>query len=448
MTHHLYRASAVTLTLAPPSNLSISIMQLKRALLFACALLATWLLAMTPAQAQEDEAPQPVRIVIMTVPGGGTKLLAETVATLPNTTPYPESWFNTQVKQRGFSSRTIFKNSKDLRWVMSGANLDLIVDFSRKRRSNTLKVKFYNAKEATVVRTLELEVDAKDGLGQAGADQITASIEDLLADRYAVTPPKPPVEPVEPPKEETPKDDDIKKELHPKYTQPIRREPWLWASGSVKLIKRGLSVSSRNGVVLNYNSVFYPGYELMLDAMPARGVPFGLYLGFIHGFDSVKYQDDNNQEQTRALTQLQFEGGLGYYLKRGAIMARIRGGARWTSYSIDENEVLPSTSQTSLMLQGHIDYTLSMLTLQARLELIPLSFWGEGAEQFGESSSTYGVGAGFGVIIRATPALSVPLQYNFNLLSSSFEGSGSRRFEEAQAYDLTHSLGLGIRYQL
>jgi len=100
------------------------------------------------------------------------------------------------------------------------------------------------------------------------------------------------------------------------------------------------------------------------------------------------------------------------------------------------------------MLQGHLDYTLSMLTLQARLELIPLSFWGAGQEQFGQSSSTYGVGAGFGVIIRATPALSVPLQYNFNLLSSSFEGSGTRRFEEAQAYDLTHSLGLGILYQL
>lgn len=439
----------MTSTLAPPAILSTPLTrQLRLLLLFACSLLATLSLTTASAQAQEQEAPAPVRIIVMTIPGGGTKLLAETIATLPHTEPYPESWFNTEVKKRGFSARTIFKSAKDLRWVMSGANLDLIIDFSRKRRSNTLKVKFYTAKEATEVRTLELEVDAKDGLDQGGADQITATVEDLLADRYTVTPPKAPVEPVEQPKELEPKDDDIKKELPLQYTQPLRREPWLWASGSAKLIKRGLSVSSRNGVVLNYNSVFYPGYELMLDAMPARGVPLGLYLGFIHGFDSVKYKDDNNKEQTRSLTQLQLEGGLGYYLKRGAIMAKIRGGARWTSYSIDENEVLPSTSQTSLLLQGHIDYALSMVTLQARLELIPLSFWGEGADQFGESSSTYGVGAGFGVLIHATPALSVPLQYNFNLLSSSFEGQGTRRFEEAQAYDLTHSLSLGIRYQL
>lgn len=402
------------------------------------------------AAAQEAEA-EPVRIVVMTIPGGGTKLLAETVATLPNTTPFPESWFNTQVKQRGFSARTVFKSPKDLGWVMGGAKIDLIVDFSRKRRSNTLKVYLYPASDAKIARTLEIEVDPTSGLNQEGADQITASIEDLLASRYAATPSKTQPDPQQEPEKDPdpkPQEDDLRKQLAPTPTPGFKRQPWLWVSGSGSLLKRDLSVSSRNGVVLNYESAFYPGYALNVEATPAKGVPFGFYATFVHGFDNVNYKDADDKDQVKALTQLQFEGALGYYLVRGALSAKLRGGLRWASFGIDPNEVLPSTSFTSIMLQGQVGYTISRFTVQGQLELIPISFWGENTEQFGQNPGAYGLGGVLGVQIQATPEISVPISYSFGLLNSSFEGEGAARFQEASAFDLTQSIRIGVQYQL
>ena len=418
------------------------------ALLLALTLLG---LHAQPAQAQEEPPVEPLRLVVMTIPGKGTKLLAQTLATLPSVELYPEAWFFEQVKKRAYSTRTILSKPNDLRWVMGGAKIDLVIDFAKKRRSNTLKVMLYKAPEGTLARSFELELDPAEGLLQEHADQITAAAEDLLAERIAqLTPAPPPTLVQTPPQETTPTPEDELTTQLPQDPLPerTRAASWLWVSGHGRLIRRDLSVSSRNGVVLNYKSVFYPGYELMVDAIPAPGLPLGLYGAFTHGFDRVVFTDDAGQEQRLPLTHLQVEAGLGYARQDADLTLRARVGARWSSFGLDANPVLPSTSQTSILLQGVLEYTLSIVTLQAQLELVPLSFWGAGADQFGQSPSAYGLGGGLGVLLRATPQLSVPVTYGFHLLNSSFEGQGAARFEEARAFDLAQGLRLGIRYEL
>lgn len=238
----------------------------------------------------------------------------------------------------------------------------------------------------------------------------------------------------------------------------------MFLSAGARFIKRDLSVGGVNGAVLSYRSAFYPGYELTAELYPlslaSQGGTgaLGLYLNFVNAFDSVGVIAQNGQPASLGMTQLQVEGGPSWRLDSplnqgsgagSALQIRLRASVRWASYAIDPNASLPATSQTSIVIAGMVDYPVVFenFFIHGQFEFIPVSIWGTGADQFGEDASSYGVGTGLGGKILFNPAFAVQFGYTFNLLRSSFTGSGAADFEEANAFELVQGLQVGIGYQ-
>lgn len=406
----------------------------------------------TNALAQDEDDTPKVKIVIMTIPGGGTRTLADELKSLPSTELHPESWFDRQVKKRGFNVKKIMKNTKDLKWVMSGAKIDLILRFKRNRKKTNLYVGFVGPDTAKVSKTIKLTLNKEEGFTESQAKEIKTQVQAFLKTRYdSLKPKEPPKETT--PKETTPKETTPNTDPNTNITTPLppakQNDHWIWLHGSGRLIKRDLSVGGRNGAVLNYQSAFYPGYQVKVEMTPARGTPLGLYVDFTHGFDSINVTDNNDQQQTLPLTQLRFEGGAGYYLDEQNFKIRLCVGGRWASYSIEQNDALPSTSQTAILVSGRFIYPLMpIVQVYGGIELMPLAFWGEGMEQFGTEASTYGMGTSLGLVIDATRDLGIQVNYGFEMYRTVFTGNGSADFEEARGFELIQGLQAGIVYRL
>jgi hypothetical protein len=418
-------------------------------------------------QAQEE----PVKIVLMKVPGGGTLKVRDALRSLPGIELYPEDWFFEQAKQRGLSSagRKILVKPKDLGYLMDGAKIELIVYTERKKGEEGYRVALFTREKAKPVQKFEVEGDA-DGITEAGAKTIRDEVAKLLGKGSPAADPDPQPDPYpQPDPDPAPIDDAEALRQRLIAEQNAKRssggsQPWVFLGAGAHFIKRDLSVGGINGAVLSYRSAFYPGYELSAELYPislaSQGGTgaLGLYVDFINAFDSVGVIGSDGQAASLGLTQLQVEAGPSWRLDSplnqgagagSALQVRLRASVRWASYAIEPNASLPATTQTSLVIAGMVDYPVvfNNFFIHGQFEFTPFNSWGTGADQFGQEPSSYGVGTGLGGKVLMGPAFALQFGYTFNLLRSSFTGTGAADFEAANAFELVQGLQVGIGYQ-
>jgi hypothetical protein len=447
---------------------------LRVCLLRACLLCAALLPAVTLApSAQAQEAP--LKVVLMKVPDGGTLKLRDALRKVPGISLQPEDWFFEEAKKRGLGGqgRKLLVKPKDLGYLMDGAQIEVIVYTERKRGEEGYRVALFTRKDAKPARKFEAEGD-EDGLTEAGAETIRAELAGLLGKTKKPEPVEPDPDPIEPdpdpvepdPVEPDPVDDAEALRQRLIAEQRAKRgasgAPWVFVGAGARFIKRDLGVGGVNGAVLSYRSAFYPGYELTAELYPISLAEqggtgaLGLYLNFVNAFDSVGVIAGDGQPASLGLTQLQFEGGPSWRLDSplnqgggSAIQVRLRASVRWASYAIDPNASLPATSQTSIVLAGMVDYPVVFenFFIHGHFEFIPFNIWGTGADQFGQEPSSYGVGTGLGGKVLVNPSFAIQFGYTFNMLRSSFTGTGAADFEGANAFELVQGLQVGIGYQ-
>ncbi len=449
--------------------------RLLRALTLLLAALALATFSTSTAVAQDDEDDSGPLVVLLKVPGGGTKLLADTLYTLEPIELRPESWFVKQAKRRGFSKSKALKKSKSMRWVMKGAKIDVVVRLREK--GDAYRVDFYGRGSGKSEQNFKVP-RGDDGLTVEGAEEIRIQLVSRFEGRMRVkgeAVAKSDPDPADAPKdasEDEPKDE-------PKGEDPdllddpvVARRPvgdmkapsdFLWVYGGARLIKRDLVVGGQNGAVLSYISAFYPGYEIAAEFFPLvftdqDFTALGLYVDFYQGFDGFNFIGPDGTQQRLNLTHLHAEGGLSYRIDtpRDVLMSgdyvriRLRATVRHDNFGIPANDSLPSTSQTAVVLSGAVAYPLLVdgFALTGSFELIPIGFWGAGLEQFGTSAFTYGMGTSLGGLFSVGSGINVSFGYAFGLYRTEFEGSGVALFENANAFELVQGLNAGLSFQM
>ncbi len=442
--------------------------RLLRALTLATLALAT---LSTPALAQEDEVEAPL-VVLLKVPGGGTKLLAEALYDLEPIELRTESWFVKQAKSRGFSKNKALKKSKSMRWVMKGAKIDVIVRLRDK--SEEYRVDLYVRETGKPAETF-LVPRGEDGLGKDGAETIRGRLVALFDGRIRIKGAAVVATVDDPDSTPDPTDpgDLVGVEDPGGVDDPVvpRKRPgsieapgdFLWVYGGARLLKRDLTIGGQNGAVLSYVSAFYPGYQISAEFFPLvftdqDFTALGLYVDFTQGFDGISFTDAAGVQSQFALTHLRLEGGLSYRIDTPRDVAvsgeyvrvRLRATVRHESFSIPENTQLPSNSQTAVVLSGVVAYPLLVegFALTGSFELIPVSFWGASREQFGESSFTYGMGTSLGGLFSVGSGINVSFDYAFGLYRTEFEGGGTALFSNANAFELVQGLNAGVSFQM
>lgn len=421
------------------------------------AMVLAFLALSAPAWAQSPDH----RIALLNVPGGGTEILTEGLEQIQGVKVEDQDWFINEIQSRGISPRKILRRPKDLRWVIEGAEISYILYLRDDEEDEEKYLARFIGKNGEVERELPVDRSSK-GLTETGARVIVDEARELLGAASADTPQ---VATLDEPEEglQDPQELVERKRAEEEEVKDRLSRDWLFASVGARLLKRDLNLSGSNGAVLNYKSQFYPGAQIDLEAYPlahsdpeAAGV--GVYLTALMGFGSVKAaQDDPSVIVDNAVSHLEIEGGPTYRLvsplgqEGGATMvkARIKAAMRYTSFSVDPNRALPSTSLISVVVGAAVSYPVFTpgFAIQGEFEVVPIGFWGTSSEFFGESSSTYGFGAGLGGLYAFSPSLGVQFGYKFRVDRSQFDGDGTLEFTDTQAFELVQGAHLALFYQ-
>ncbi len=432
--------------------------RLLRLLLALVATTAAIFLAPDEAHAQDTS----YRIVLLNVPGGGTDKLSEGLKGIEGVTLEDQGWFIEEVKSRGITPRKILRRPKDLRWVIDGAEIDYIVYL--KGEGDETYIANFIGQDGTVDQ--EVEVDrTSEGLTESGVKIIVDEATKLLGASTGTTEVATVDEgPEAQTEEETLSPNELLAKRKAEQEARVERlsRDWLFASLSGRFLKRDLTLSGANGAVLNYHSQFYPAVGADVEAYPFSSDPdaadVGLYADFMMGFASVKAPvEDPTVVEDVSISHLEVEGGPKFRLvsplgqEGGATMikASVKLGVRYTSFSVDPNRSLPSTSLVSVVIGAAVSYPVFTpgFAIQGEFELVPIGFWGTSAEFFGESSSTYGFASGLGGIYAFSPNLGLKFGYKFRTDRTSFSGNGELDFVDTEAFELVQGAELGVFYQ-
>lgn len=443
-----------------------------RALIFLVALGALAPLALsvaTPtAHAQEEE--QLIQIIVMDVPGGGTKTVAKQLILIENVRPYPDQWFFKKVTERGLQTEGLLENSKDLKWSMERVGIALLIDFTYDDETELYTVYFYSPESGKVVKTFDVASD-EDGITQEAAQKIRKEVEGFLKGPDPAATPAP-----EPGEEEVMDPEALRKAAMEAEKQKRANLPsdWLQAAVQFRLTKHDFLFGAQNSAITtSYVSGFYPGYDINAEVFPlvftgGDVTAVGFYTQFNQGFDQVKSSviDASGQpaEIIFKVNQLQFEGGVSYRLDTPRktestgkfIRARLRLGVRYLLNKVDDPDefgLVPSISLTNVVVGGKVSYPIfSTLSLHGALNFIPWGSFGQGSAAFGTPTYTYGMGSMFGGVYMFTENLGGTLNYNFDLYRTSFEGAtdamtGIKLFEKADAFDFYQGIAAGVHIQ-
>lgn len=408
-----------------------------------------------PAFAQDD--PPQTKIVVMSAPVKGTPTVAKAIKSLPNTQAYSKSWFNKQVKRRGLSPKRIFKKSKDVKWFMERAGVDLIIRFKRNPDDKSLLyVGLVTPENGEVQQSFEISLSSRGRIDADGADAIKSEVKTLLKSRYAPAPePEPePVEPAAPKAPEEPEQAEAPK--HKESSEdpdamgpPPKQPPWLQLHAGGRFAQREFTAAGRNGAVLRYGSVFYPGYRLKADARPAKGLPLGLHVAFSHGFDGFTATNDAGTVFSFPVQHFRGEGAVGYDLRSEKASVRLGVLGRWTAFVVDPNPTLPNTSYLTLAVHAKAAYALhEIVSLGVYANIAPAVLWFNAKTQFGQEAQAYGVDAGMEVSVQIIDDLTFEVGYNMESIHTNFTGPSLASFDEPKVSDITRWAHLGLVYSL
>lgn len=447
-------------------------------------LLALLVPATAPAQGRGAEGPA---AVVLNVPNNGTDTLLQVLREIRGLRVENEDYLLRQTEKRGFRTQGIVDNHRELRWVMSGAKLDLIVRVTLQGAS--YNVDFITNQQARVARSFGMPASATFTASDAEiiADEVRAELKlapakkDVATTR-APTAPTPRPEPTRPQPTEPARPEPVAAVQPAQQAAsaapfeafaaeptpapaPVASEPastpgqegrasWFHVDVGAGLTRKDLSAAGNNAI-MTYRSAAFPGPSIRLKAVPARvgAMDLGGFLEYQHGFDALSL-DYGTSVQSLSIQQLAVQTGMALRLGAGfgtdSAHTMLRAGVRYQSFGITANEQIPSSSITSILVGASLRYPLlaSGLAVDAGVDMLPMGFFGESSELFGQTSSSVGAQGRLGLGYQLTPSLGAGLGYQFHLMRSKFEGDSLSEFRNTDIFDFMHGVEFAIAYSM
>ncbi|MFU8803292.1 MAG: hypothetical protein ACNA8W_05745 [Bradymonadaceae bacterium] len=432
---------------------------------FSFAVMASLIMLFSPSFAGANDN---VRVALTEIPYGGDSLLVEELNKLDGVDLRESAWFYNQVQTRGFSIDGVEDRPNDLRWVMSGGSIDWVINIVLTDDMEAYEARFIAAETATPKHTLSLDL-GEDGLTRAGAQLVRMEFEKIIGGAPAAAP----VARIDEPEGEAGPVEAADSEVLRQRAAAERAalgdafsKEWLWIKAHGRLLRKDFFVAGQNAI-FSYTSGGFPGFDLDIEAFPfALSNPdmaaAGIYLHYIQGFDSLKLittgDDGSDEEAILSLGHISFEGGaifrLDSPLDKSIQQTRFKLGVRYEGFSVTENPLIPSTSLVSLVLGTRLvmPVFIDEFAVTANLDIMPMAFFGDSAELFGEDSFSYGFGTELGILYQMTSGLFVSAAYGFRLNRTDFTGTGKTddgpsEFSNSDAFDLFQGLKAGIVYR-
>ena len=394
----------------------------------------------------EEEAEEVKHVVIMEVPRGGTTEIGKAIYETPGVLLHKEGWLFERSAALGLpQDESIFSRVDILKPVMEAAQATLVIRSRYSPKENIYQIQFFDA--LGNVRREFLVPGTPEGMPEESAKKVGLEAKVFLAAvPEAAAPPAPPV-PV--PGQGTPS-------AAPEATQdgPPRLDGWAAVRGGVRLFKTALLIGSSKGAVNNYQSGFFPGYHVALDASPFLAMEgasgpgtLGVSLDLSQGFDTVNFAVDEEERQV-SVNQTRVLAHVGY---KSLGQTTIYGGAGvgYIGYSVsEENPALRDLSITGLILVGELTHRALEGKLPVHLGLLfmPVASWGESTDFYGSESSTFGAGAWAKGGYQISGNIHGFASYTFRINRTAFVGQGVEQFVDSVAMELTQMLSLGLEY--
>ncbi len=427
------------------------------------------------SDAAAQPAPQPVRVVVLDVPEGGTERLLTELQSVEGLDVRDSDWFMGQVKGRGFRAETIMERAGDLRWVMSGSSIDFLLHVVLNEEETGYIAHFIEAQSGQPQKSVQVD-KSESGLSGAGASFLRLETERLTGIVKAVG--------AEPRAEESVSllEDEVEASDDPEVVRAraasekqaiadrLKRD-WLWLRGGFRLTGKDTLVASRpidkdtfdpKGTYA-YPSNMMAGMELDIEAYPfslsnPEMASAGIYANYYHGFDSAQIPLEDGDILSLPIHHFGIEGGAIYRMDSPLGTAsslinqqvRFKLGVRYTASAVGENEYVPSLSMVSLVLGTRLSFPVGMsgLAVWANADLVPLAFVGNQQLLFGQSSHSYGFGTELGFLYEFMPKLGASVGYGFQMIRSGYQGEGELDgFVDALAFELVQGLRIALTYQ-
>lgn len=443
-------------------------------LVFGMVLLA-FSLGGTTAWADDDEAPEPFRIVVLEAPGGGTEVVEEAIEDIPNLELRSYEWFGEQVEARAFNIDDVVDTPSDLVWVMDGSDIDLVIDI-KEASEQDYQIRFIVADGAETEREFLADRGQDGQMRRGGAALIRFELEDFLQVRPTFSAPEPEAS------DDDEDDEDARPERAIDESDPgamrqraaqdredlkerLSRD-WIWVRGHGRWFQKDFNVAARDAV-FTYRSGGFFGFELDAEVFPfgmnnPDMTETGFYLNYNHGFYSLVETDEEGEElQELSVNNLSLEGGALYRLDSplddSNRQLRFKIGARYDAFSISDNASIPSTALVSFVLGTRLALPVFFdgFAVTASVDISPAALFLEGGQFFGADSFTYGFGSELGILYEVFDNGFLSAGYTFRLLRTDFTGDGetlgaednSVVFSESDAFDLNQGLRAGFVYQ-
>lgn len=431
-------------------------------------LLATMLVltAVFSTDVAAQPQPKPVRIVVLEVPGGGSDRLFSEIQSIDNLDVRDITWFMNQVKGRGFRADTIFEKPSDLRWVMSGSDINFMLRVVLNEDETGYIAHFIEAESGQPRRSVPVDM-SESGLSAAGAaflkletERITGvvSVANQSEKSESVV--------ILDDEAEVPADEpEVVLAKAAKAKQAVRdrlQRDWLWLRGGFRLIGKDVLVASASETY-SYASGMMPGFELDVEAYPLslsnpEMASAGLYLNYYQGFETVQVLLENDDILSLPINHLGIEGGAIYRLDSPldgensltSRQVRLKLGARYTASLVGENDVIPSTSVVSIVVGARLVFPVGMpgLAMWANADLVPIAFAGSQAQLYGQTSHSYGFGTELGFLYEFYPKLGAAVGYGFQMIRTGYTGAGLLDgFEDSLAFELVQGMRISLVYQ-
>lgn len=406
---------------------------------------------------------KPPRVTLAELPGGGTEQVLETLGEIESIELMEPEWFYQQIRGRAFQIYGITDRPGDLKWVMRGSNIDLVIDFKIDGESEYL-VRIITSEEGMAEEEFAIDRD-EEGPTRGGLRLLRGELERFLG--LSVTAEELRAAQAAMPTEEVaPEDPEEMRQRAAREREALAERltrDWLWARAHFRYFQRDLSVAGENAVY-TFGSGGFAGFEIDLEAFPfvlanPDMIEPGIYFTYNHGFDGMRLIDETGDEPVEmglSINNLSVEGGLIYRLdsplEESIRQLRFKLGARYEAFSITENPVLPGTSLVSVVLGTRLALPVPLIhegfAVTAAVDIVPFAAFNDGAELFGKTSYSYGFGSELGIIYEVIDHFFLSAGYAFRLARTNFEGAGSSEgFVDSTGFELNQGLRAGVIYQ-
>lgn len=438
---------------------------LRRALTLLWVLSAS-LIAQNAAGQEPDEAEQsadPGVLVVLEPRVESSSEVGQRVAEATGRKVEGQKWFLEEVEARGFQPRQILTRPEDLRWVMDGANIELVVYLPRD--GDTLLLKIVGADGVETTSRVILE-DASKTLSDEDIKEVVSIVTDMVgpAERAAESPTVEELganseESAEPVIESITPSATLKKKMDAREDPGVEDARWLHFFAAATLTERAFVLTDRTLRSASLRTPLYPGwrigvvaYPFQTSKRPARQA--GFLVEFGHGFDTITLVSES-QETPVNVTNVEVEAAFLYRFQGFENMAygqapaiSLRAGAHWASYTTDESLATPlDTAQIGVDLGVRVEQALWAEWLGLEWDLLAHPYVADVTDRI-SGSQDWGLGfsTDASLNVRVFAGAHLRLGWAARVTRTWFTGIAANNFEDLDSIIFEHSPTAGINY--